>query len=63
MKPQNFEFGDSTSTSSKFTLTIDLGKLLIPGKNLGFTLNQCYLGIFASKNIEQDTWYLGNIAM
>lgn len=30
---------------------------------MGGLSTQCYLGIFQSKEIEQDTWYLGNILM
>ena len=63
MMPQIFKFGDSTSTSIKYTISMDLSKLMIPGHHLGGTSNQCYFGIFSSKEIEQDTWYLGNIIM
>jgi len=63
MMPQIFKFGDSTSTSIKYTINMDLSKLMIPGHHLGGTSNQCYFGIFSSKEIEQDTWYLGNIIM
>ena len=42
---------------------MDLRKLMISGTPLGGTANQCYFAIFSSSEIEQDTWYLGNIIM
>ena len=61
MKPQKFELGDSNTGS--FTVTMDLSKLLIPGQNVGGKIGQCYIGMFSSKSIEMDTWYIGNIVM
>lgn len=37
--------------------------MLIPGNKLGDTINTCYIGIFKSSEIKQDTWYIGNVVM
>lgn len=49
--------------SIKFDVDLDFSKILVPGVHMGGKPDQCYIGIFQSKEIEQDTWYLGNILM
>lgn len=38
-------------------------KLLIRGDHIGESYRYCYIGVFKSAEIEQDTWHMGNALM
>jgi hypothetical protein len=53
--------GDSDGAAYEMVIPFD--KLLVPGNELGDTRHTCYIGIFRSREIDEDTWYIGNQAM
>ena len=59
MVDNTFQFGDNEQ-GSVFTIRVPFEKLLIPGNELGDTRFTCYIGVFRSTEIDQDTWYIGN---
>ena len=57
MPADKYNIDFTLPTGQNITL---LGKdLLVTGKQIGTGLDNCYLGVFMSKNADQKTWYVG----